>query len=138
MKKLLSVSCLLSLFVWNALLGQFNGVVLCLQEHLELHILEQCDTAEDCGNAAEPSAGRAAKTDCLDFEFVAELLTVVRPAGDKLPAPKTAAVVPDSGFFEKIKTGSPSAAVDCMHSPRVPTHATPLNLMIARTMCLRI
>jgi hypothetical protein len=84
-KKKWCIVGLISLFVWNALMGAFGGLLLCIHEDLGLHV--DCNTELEAACAPEEEACGAdaclsSNKPCVDIEVVAEQLPIARIKSD--------------------------------------------------------
>ena len=73
---------LISLFTWNALLGAFGGLLLCIHQDLGGSVSEDAVQAssclaDHCSVAVEASCATAAER-CIDIELIAEELPPTR------------------------------------------------------------
>lgn len=98
MKKKLCIVGLIGLFAWNALLGAFGGLLLCIHQDLAIHIDDAFTCATACANVeinaqANPDAVThtdthaalpqtksclAIEESCVDIDLVAEPLPATR------------------------------------------------------------
>lgn len=131
----------MSLFTWNALLGAFGGLLLCIHQDIGMHVKTDCESETTCAdtheNTVNPGPFLAEDKSCVDVELIAELLPATRlkseMAAPPLPAAPLVALIEIVPLVER-----PLAHVYKSIAARAPPQARWLTDIYLQTTVLRV
>jgi hypothetical protein len=139
-KKKICIVGLISLFTWNALLGAFGGLLLCIHQDFDLHLDEDSACKSVCADAhqerRETESCLSVDESCVDIELVAEQLPVTRLKSNTAP---TLSLAPLVAIKESVPAMVPTLTlVDQSRTPRGPPQPHWLTHVYLQTTVLRV